>query len=591
MTALQRQVSVAKRRLWLNRWLRYFFWAFAGAAGAFALAVLVQRLWDLALPLSWVAGGVLAAAVMVSVVWLGVTRESTALAATRLDEAAGLRERVSSGLYCAGTDDPFAQAVVADAERISSSISARQHIRLAVPPSLGWAACAAVVAALTFLVPVGVMNRTEATEATQKQQLEETKIAVKRELEAVRKAAEATPALSEFKADLEKLDRDLGTKFEKSGDIRHEAVKKIDAMADALQQKKAERQESMQTLQQSLRSLKVPNEPDSPTQQLTRSLRQGDFKNAREEIEKLKEQLATMKSEADKEAVEKLSQQLDELSKQLESAGSQGKLAEKLEKAGVKKEDVEKALESLKKDDLEQLKKQLEQAGMNQQQAQKMAQQLQQQKLAGSVAQKLAQSMKAGAKCNNPGQVGEAMDGLSQAGTQLSELEQLQQEMSEITSSLQALNEAKKGVDEGNPSIRGQDGRRADQPGKAGMGEQPKPGQGGIAPEEKSSVAFKVERGKVHTGKGVIVGQFEVEGEQVKGEATAKLVDVVAASERDASDRIQRDRIPRQYHKAVKSYFSNVRRALESTKPEGSDWKTPAEAPVDPRPAPAGDKD
>jgi len=95
-------------------------------------------------------------------------------------------------------------------------------------------------------------------------------------------------------------------------------------------------------------------------------------------------------------------------------------------------------------------------------------------------------------------------------------------------------------------------------------------GRGGRAGEEKTDVAFKTERGKVHTGKGAIVGQFLVDGEQVKGEMKSNLVEVVSAAERDASDRINRDRIPRQYHKAVKAYFSNIQRSVKENKPKDS---------------------
>lgn len=85
-------------------------------------------------------------------------------------------------------------------------------------------------------------------------------------------------------------------------------------------------------------------------------------------------------------------------------------------------------------------------------------------------------------------------------------------------------------------------------------------GQGGLAKEEKTDVGFKTEKGKVATTKGAIVGQFLVDGEQVKGDAKSSLAEVVTAAEHDASDRINRDRIPRQYHKAVKEYFSNLER-------------------------------
>ena len=109
-------------------------------------------------------------------------------------------------------------------------------------------------------------------------------------------------------------------------------------------------------------------------------------------------------------------------------------------------------------------------------------------------------------------------------------------------------------------------------------------GRGGQAKMEQTDVAFKTERGKVHTGKGAIVGQFLVDGEQVKGEAKTNLVEVVSAAEREASDRINRDRIPRQYRKAVRSYFSNIQRSMKGSKPrepDGKDGKTNEPRPGD----------
>ena len=89
-------------------------------------------------------------------------------------------------------------------------------------------------------------------------------------------------------------------------------------------------------------------------------------------------------------------------------------------------------------------------------------------------------------------------------------------------------------------------------------------GRGGLAPEQETNVAFKSERAKVHTGKGAIIGQFLVDGEQAKGEVKSVLAEVASAAERDASDRINRDRVPRQYQKAVKEYFSSVKRSSEN---------------------------
>ena len=92
-------------------------------------------------------------------------------------------------------------------------------------------------------------------------------------------------------------------------------------------------------------------------------------------------------------------------------------------------------------------------------------------------------------------------------------------------------------------------------------------GRGGLAPEAQAAIGFKTERGKVHTGKGAIIGQFLVDGQQVKGEVSTGFAEVISAAERDASDRINRNRVPRQYHKAVKDYFSNVQRSMGDAKP------------------------
>ncbi|MFQ5414408.1 MAG: hypothetical protein ACE5E6_08115 [Phycisphaerae bacterium] len=318
-----------------------------------------------------------------------------------------------------------------------------------------------------------------------------------------------------------------------------------------------------------LRGLKVPKESDAPTRKLARSLARGDFKTAREELKALKEQLATLKLDTDKELVNKLSKQLNDLAKQLDELAWDNELMKKLQQAGIKKEDLERMLANLKKKDLDQIKKQLADKGFSQKDIAKLAKQLQRKQKAGSQAKQLAQAMKNAGQCNNPGQMGEAIEGLSAAAQQLSDIEALEQEMGQLDSALADLQGAKNDLDSRCSQCQGT-GRRGGKPcGKCsgsgrGMGRNPKSGRGGLAAEAPTDVAFKVKRQKVHTGKGAIIGQFLVDGEQVKGDVAAKLIDVVSATERDASELINRDRIPRQYQKAVKDYFSNVRRAARA---------------------------
>jgi len=586
VTRTEQQIRKAQHRLWLNRWGYTAAVSTTLTAGAFALVALFQRLFDMAIPVPEVGVGLCGAAFLASIVWTAVRRESLAAAAAILDQAAGLRERLSSSQYCLTSEDPFARAVVADAERFGASISVRQHIRLTVPRPLGFTIGSIVLAAATFLVPQGLLKSSEAVEVAKKTaEREETKIAVKRQLEEVRKLAEPTPVAWDLKEDLENLDKLEGGRLERPADIRHEALKKIDKLEDAIKQKRASDQyDAVPELRKTLRGLKVPKTSEAPTQKLAKALNEGDFKTAKEEIQSLKEQLATLKSEEDKELVQKMSQQLDELAKQLEKLRNDEKLAQKLEQSGLKKEDVERLLERLNKEDLEQLKKQLEEKGLNQQQIEKIAKQLQQRQNAGSAAKKLAQGMKQAAASSSAGQTGEAMDGLTKAEQQLSELEQLEQEMNQLDSTMAALQDAKNNLDKPCPSCNGtgtQDGQRCARcsggGGSGGMGPLGQ-GRGGRAPEEPTDTAFKIERGKVHTGKGAIVGQFLFEGEQVKGDVPSSFTETVSAAEREASDLIHRDRVPRQYHKAVKAYFSSIQ---ESVKREPAQTgATPSDAPA-----------
>jgi hypothetical protein len=572
MTQLERQIRTAQHRLWINQWLHALSLTLAIVASLFAIVVLIQRLFDLPLPIPQIGIGAAVLVLLASIIWTVLTRTDAALAAARLDDAAGLRERLSSGRYCRDAQDPFAAAVVADAEQISQSISARQHIRLHVPKPFGWSVLSVALAAMMFLVSPGLLARSEAKEdQLRTMELEQTKVAVKRQMDSVRQLMQSHPALETMEDKLGELDQQAGGQLRRPSDVRHEAIKKIDKLSDAVKQKRQnDKYQATKDMRKFLRGLKVPKSPDAQTQKLNEALRDGDVKAARKEITRLQEQLATLKMEKDKELVAKLSKQLSDLAKQLEKAAKDEKLEQQLKQAGIKPEDVKKLLENLTKKDLDQLKKTLEEKGLSQQQIEKIAKKLQSKQQTGGMAQKLAQGMKKAAQASAAGQMSSAQAGLSMAADQLSELEQLEQEMNQLDAAMADLDQSKNNLSKPCSSCNGVGCGRC-QSGTGGMGRRGQ-GRGGVAPEQETNVAFKIERGKVNTGKGAIIGQFLFDGEQVKGDVSTGFVDVVTAAEHDASDRINRNRVPRQYHKAVKSYFSNVQRAIRS-----ANLKTPDE--------------
>jgi len=451
MTPLEQRIRSAQRRLWLDRWLGCAAGSVALAGLVFAVVVLIQRLFDLPMPLQPIGLGLGGVCLLVSIVWTAATREGQVTAAAALDKAAGLKERLSSGHYCVGNEDPFAHAVVADAQRISASISPRQHIRLHLPRAFAASVGSIVLAALMFLITPGLLKSTEAVESEQREEaVREAHVAVKREMDNLRDLVEATPALDDLKDEINKLDMKTGGDLRRPQDLRVEAAKRIDNLADAIKHKRNNpKYDAMQEMRKRLRTLKVPQSDEVATKKLTKALQQGDFKTAKEEIKALQEQLATLKKEKDQEMVKKLSEQLDDLSKQLEKLEKQEKLEEKLSQEGMKKEDAERLLESLKKKDLEQIAKSLQEKGMSAQQAQKMAKQIKQSQQASKMAKQLAQAMKQASQGSASGNESEAAAGLSSGGEQLSELEQLEQEMNELESSMSAAEQAQENMGKG----------------------------------------------------------------------------------------------------------------------------------------------
>ncbi|HRX83920.1 MAG TPA: hypothetical protein P5572_02755 [Phycisphaerae bacterium] len=559
MSTVQQQVHRARRRLWLATWLevgcRLACWALA----AFALYVLVLRLGGWTLPILWVGAGLAATALIASFVWAARIAPDEAEAAARLDAAAGLRERISSSLYCETSDDPFARAVRADAETRANSVTVRQHLRLSWPQTTGWAVCAVVLAAAVFLVPQGWLRGDQAkARALEQTQVVQTRVEIKKQLDDVKKLAQTNPALADLKQEMEKLDADMMGRMQEPADLRQEAIKKIDRLSDAVREKQqSERFDKVSETKRMLRALEEPQGDKTPVQQLAKELQTGDFKAASETIKKMQEQLATLKQDSDKEFVEKMQKQLEQLAKQMDQLANQDQLKKQLEQSGIKKEDVERMLERLSKEDLDKIREQLEKNGMTQQQINQVCQQCQKQQGAASAMKQMSQAMKNAAQAAGAGQMGDAAGQMEAAGEQLSELEQLEQEMNQLQSAMSSLDQAR-GNCQGNKPGQGQgQGQGNEQNEGSGMGNLGQ-GKGGLANSQKTDVGFKVERGEVKTTKGRIIGQFLVDGEQVKGEATDEFVELITAAERAATDTVNRERLPRQYQKSVREYFSRL---------------------------------
>src|SRR5262249_3510839 len=142
-----------------------------------------------------------------------VRRESTLDAAVTLDQAAGLRERVSTGLTCRPTDDPFSQAVLADAERAARALSVRQFVPIRASRSILYGAAMSLIAlVMLWLFPqFDLLGKAQAREQEQlrRQTVSQLRSELAKPVEAVKNLVEGNPELKGLKGldDLEKLTR------------------------------------------------------------------------------------------------------------------------------------------------------------------------------------------------------------------------------------------------------------------------------------------------------------------------------------------------------------------------------------------------
>jgi hypothetical protein len=581
---LNRPLRKAQLRLWLARWMNAFGWGMTIAAGVILAAVLIERLYlGSAGPtrvLGLTVAGATALALLVSCIWTLATRESLTTAAARLDVAAGLRERLSTGLYCRDLSDPFAQAVVADAERVGSGLTVRQHLPVRAPRSAPYAGGTLLLALMFFwlfpAVDLSGKQQQKTADRLTAERAQRTQ-AIMRPIidQQVREVAERNPAL---KKDLEKLDPLKDAKLETPQDVRREMVKQLEKLSEQKdKQRSSEQMAKAEEFQKMMRPLGDQGKENTPAGELAKSLAKGDFKQAQEAIKNIELELSKApKTPEDKQKAEELKQQLQQLSKKIDKLAQDQKKAEsELKNAGLKDEEIKRALESLSKKDMKGLEKQLKDKGLKSEQIDKLVQQMKKAAGGSGSADKLAQQLAKAAKgAGENGQLSdEAKQGLQAAGEQLSEMESLQQQMNELNSSVADINNLKDkmgencsacngtGGKDGKPCSKcggsGQGGSEGSGGGGsgAGMGSMGR-GEGGYAQGSNVQVKTVQQHTAVKTLPGKIISQQFVNGEQYKGEASRDFVDAAAAAQRDVSDAIAKEQIPRPLQGPIGKYFT-----------------------------------
>jgi hypothetical protein len=534
LSAVDRQVSRAGRRLFVQTLLDCLVWCWT-------TALVVSALWFLAQPwllsndieawVRWaVAGGIFAVASSVGWWRAWQTAPSRVSAALELDQRFKLKERVTSSLTLAPEllTTSAGLALAADADAHADKVDVRKGF----PVRLSWTAVlvplTAVLLALVTIFYNPVFNSPETVQARTK---DEIKVVAAKLIEEKFNNLKK-PTTFQWPADQPKDE-----KLEEIAKLREELFKEPfdpnnkdrvrerlqqllpleDKIKDRMDELKAQ-QDRNKAQQQKLKDMgKDPNQQlgqDGPGQGVDDALNKGDLDKAQREMKALADKLKDEKLN-DKER-EQLQNQLAEMKEKLENVADQKELKEKLEK------DLKDG-----KIDKQQFDKQMAQA---KEQADKM-------KDLKELSDKIGEGKDALDKGDQKGaaeKLGQAADKMKKMDPNNEEMQRLQQEQQRLQELRDAMNN--------------------------GLGNQPNVPPGGLRPFAKDGKHdFKDEKQK---GELNIDTQFRVDGMQKGGTfnkiPSSQVGGVFRQARQDAPEAIERQQVPTEYADFLRGYYENL---------------------------------
>lgn len=522
METLVRSIGVARRRMILEHWFRLMPRWIAAAVVAVAIALVAGKFWAWGLVWwAWLAGGV-AIGIVASAVHAVLRRPSPLAAALEIDRRFDLDERVSSAwsLGPAARQTPVGQAVLDDACRHVTGLSLSDRFGV-LPDRRAWVPLAPALATLLLALLVGPWNRSEATaEASSTVQPE-----AQRSTDQLRKKLieQRREAREHGLKDAELLLQQLEQRSEKlANEVKQNPKQSLIRLNElAHQVRERQKQLASDAVKQQLRQLK--NLGNGPADRFAQAMRRGNVKQAIEELEKLKQQLA--QKQLSEQQRQQLMSQLDKMANTLKQfAESQKQARKQLEKQ------MAEAQAAGREEEAERLKEQLEQLD------QQIAQQSRMQELASQAEQCAA--------CLNQGDASEAIDRLTAMQATLDDLERELQESALLDEVLDQIGQCKQCM--GGLGVGG----------KGGTGEGLGEGRGrGNRPEAESETKSYDTRVRQRVGRGTSTLTDLVEGPNRKGQVEQQIATEFENARHEASAPVTTQRLPREYREQTKGYF------------------------------------
>ncbi len=353
MAELEKQVSRVMRRLNFQIFLQILVWCWAGSLTLALGWVFTEKVWQPLVepwwitPLAAMGLGVVAA----TAIWF-FKRPSAVDAALALDQAFGLKERVSTTLTLSQSlrETPAGLALICDAAKRVETLDVGEKFTLQVPRT-AWMPI--VPAILVFLVAMFVkFDKSSNAQAKTESAKERAQVEQSAKVLAQRIEKQMEKAKEQGMGETEKLLAEIAQKAKKdiedSKDIdQKKALAKMTTIQDELKARR-EKVGSSEQLQKQLEKLKNSTET-GPADKFQQALKHGDFKKAVDELNKIAEQLKSgqLTPEEKKKLEKQLAQMKEQLQKMANIEERKKQLEEQLKKAGLPDEQIKQELAKL----------------------------------------------------------------------------------------------------------------------------------------------------------------------------------------------------------------------------------------------------
>jgi hypothetical protein len=559
---LDRQVGRVRRRLFMQTLLDALAWGWV-------VSVVFAVGWFLAEPylrpnaypwLRWAFCGSLALAGTTLAVVLALLKiPSRVAAALALDERFQLKERVTTALMLSEdqSSSPAGQALLADVNARVGSLRVRDRFPLRLPRVIALLPVGLLAATLLALFYKPALNSARALTDQPLADNPAERAQVEKALRPLHKKPVSKAGERPKSEELQRLEAELDRLAQKPHQTKQQArdlVKDLTNAEDEVRKREKQLADHVDALQAQMRQaarMDKKDAKDGPAKKLDKALDQGDFKKAREEMERLGKQL-----QADEEAArlrkkmqeEKLTdEQKQEMREQLERLKEQELSREQREQMEQQIQNVKDKVERLTRSDKakERLRELQRQGAISKEELDRELDQLEKNmaRLEPQTLQELkelAQKLGECQKCMKEGKEAEAGQKLAEAAEKLAQLDP-NGECKELQDQLRQLQAARQAV------CQALDGK-------------PVPGAGKRPEAKEGETASKEEWAHSQMDKGRLQVIDQVLGDGFKGpRKPAEMSEEIQRAAQEEPEAIDRQRLPRSARDMTRGYFEKLR--------------------------------